>query len=73
MVLSDAKVTYENKGEKEMTVFTPIIAVLCVVISFLGLLLFVGFITEPGGDIYNVLYWNLYLLCSLYVHCVTVG
>lgn len=46
--LADEVVTYESKGEVGMTVFTPVIAVMYVVISCLALLLTFGFITETG-------------------------
>ncbi len=42
--------TYDSDDEKPMTVFTPIIAVFCVIIVFLGVLLVFGFITETGGS-----------------------
>ena len=49
MALStDSPVKYEAKGESEMTIFTPIIAVLGVIISFLLLLLLFGFVTQTG-------------------------
>ena len=38
--------TYENSGEVEMTVLTPVTAVLAVIVGFLLLILFVGFITD---------------------------
>ena len=48
IVFTDKTLNYDAKIEKEMTVFTPIVAVLCVVISFLAILLCVGFVTESG-------------------------
>ena len=40
--------TYEDKGESTMTIFTPVVAVLCVVVCFLAILLIIGFVTESG-------------------------
>ena len=36
-------------GEMEMAVFTPLVAVLSVIVGFLGLLLTVGVVTDSGG------------------------
>ena len=47
-VFVDEVITYEAKGEVSMTVFTPVIAVMYVIVSCLALLLVFGFITETG-------------------------
>ena len=47
-VFIDEVITYEAKGEVSMTVFTPVIAVMYVIVSCLALLLVFGFITETG-------------------------
>ncbi len=42
-------VTYESAEEVGMTIFTPVIAVMYVVVICLALLLAFGFITESGA------------------------
>ena len=49
-IFTDEVITYEAKGEVSMTVFTPVIAVMYVIVSCLALLLVFGFITETGTD-----------------------
>ena len=49
--ISESSVSYTNKGEQKLTIFTPVVAVLFVVVCFLAILLMVGFVTESGKQL----------------------
>lgn len=46
-------VSYENAGESVMSIFTPLIVIIGIIITFLLLFLFIGFLSEPGEKGHN--------------------
>ena len=46
--VSDGSVSYDNKDELPMKIFSPFAGFLCVVAAFLLILLFVGVVSETG-------------------------
>ena len=63
---------YENLAEKPMTVVSPLLAILCVVIGFLGLLLVVGFITDNPRQCYGSLYYYIVTLAVRFIHSLLI-
>ena len=46
--VTDNPVVYDNAGETQITMLSPVIGFLGVVAAFLGLVLFIGFVTDTG-------------------------
>jgi len=50
-VLSETTDHQEEMKETRVTVFTPVVVIISAAIAILGILLVIGFITEPGEDL----------------------
>jgi hypothetical protein len=46
--VSDGPVVYTNAGEVPIAIFSPFVGFLGAVVGFLGVLLFIGFVSETG-------------------------